>query len=147
MSIATQAQTHVAKNTIGIRLNLRGLTAVHWAAMSFATITGTIHLYLYLYATQSFVPFLLAGLGFLTAAGLVLTTFDRRVLYLGGIPFTMAQIGAWISLGMPDFQFGVVDKTIQIALIATLAYLFVRDRSERRERKVAQARTQIQRSA
>ena len=45
---------------------------------------GVIHLYLS--ATQSFVPFLLAELGFLTAAGLVLTTFDRRVLYLGGSP-------------------------------------------------------------
>lgn len=134
MSIATQAKTHVAKNTIGVRLNLRGLTAVHWAAMSLATVTGIIHLYLY--GTQSFVPFLLAGLGFLTAAGLMLTTFDRRVLYLGGIPFTMAQIGAWISLGMPDFQLGVVDKTIQIALICCLAYLFVRDRSERKAPKI-----------
>lgn len=126
MSITTQVKEELTKNTIGLRLNFRGLTRVQWSAMTLATITGGIHLYLY--ATQSFIPFLLAGLGFLALAGLMATTFDHRVLYLGGIPFTLAQIGAWIQLGMPDFMLGVADKTVQVVLIALFAYLYVSER-------------------
>ncbi len=123
MSITTQAKGKLAKNTIGLRLNFSGLTHVQWSAMALAAITGTVHLYLY--ATQSFVPFLLAGLGFFIAAALMGTTFDRRVLYLGGIPFTAMQIAVWVQMGMPDFELGVFDKTVQVLLIVLLAYLFV----------------------
>ena len=122
--------TYTKRNTLDIRPNFGDLTRVHWSAMALATVTGGVHLYLYW--TQSFVPFLLAGLGFLTLAGLLATTFDRRLLTLGGIPFTLAQIGAWVSLGMPDFMLGVADKTVQILLICVLAYLFVSERNARR---------------
>ena len=86
------------------------LTRVHWAAIGLAGITGIVHLYLY--RTQSFIPFPLAGLGFLTVAGLMGTPFDYRLLSLGGISFTAMQVAAWIQLEMPDFALGVVDKTI-----------------------------------
>lgn len=130
MSIATQAKGELTKNTVGLGLDLGGLTRARLGAMALATITGGVHLYLY--ATQSFVPFLLAGLGFLALAGLMATTFDHRVLYLGAIPFTLAQIGAWIALGTPDFALGVADKTVQVALIALFAYLFVIERRAER---------------
>jgi hypothetical protein len=126
MSITTKARGELTKNTLGLELDLGGLTHARLGAMALATITGGVHLYLY--ATQSFVPFLLAGLGFLALAGLMATTFDHRVLYLGAIPFTLAQIGAWIQLGMPDFVLGVADKSVQVALIALFAYLFVSER-------------------
>lgn len=129
MSITTQAKETITKNTLGLGLDLDGLTRAKAGAMALATVSGGVHLYLY--ATQSFIPFLLAGLGFLTLAALVGTTFDYRVLYLGGIPFTLAQIAAWIQLGMPDFTLGVADKTVQVALICLLAYLFVIERRSR----------------
>ncbi|MFC7225417.1 hypothetical protein ACFQKF_20335 [Halalkalicoccus sp. GCM10025322] len=122
---------YIRNNTIGIRPDLTSMTSKRWGAAALATISGSVHLYLY--ATQSFIPFLLAGLGFLTLAGLLATTFDHRLLYVGGIPFTLAQIAAWIQLGMPDFALGVADKTVQVALICLLAYLFV---SERRSKTV-----------
>ena len=108
----------------------RGLAAL------LAVITGGVHLYLF--TTQSFILFLLAGLGFLTIAALVATTFDHRLLYLGGIPFTAMQIVAWVQLGMPDFQLGVADKTVQIVLICLLGYLYV---SERRSADVETVET------
>lgn len=122
---------YIKNNTIGIRPDLNSMTGKRWGAAALATVSGGVHFYLYL--TQGFIPFLLAGLGFLTLAALLATTFDHRLLYLGGIPFTLAQIAAWIQLGMPDFLLGVADKTIQVALIVLLAYLFV---SERRSKTV-----------
>lgn len=115
--------TYIKNNTIGIRPNRGSMSWKHWGAIALAGITGGVHLYLY--ATQSFVPFLLAGLGFLTLAGLMGTTFDHRLLYFGGVVFTLTQISAWIALGMPDFALGVADKTIQVTLIGVLTSLYV----------------------
>lgn len=128
---------YIKNNTIGLRPALGSMGAKHWGAVALAAITGGIHLYLYW--TQSFIPFLLAGLGFLTLAGLMGTTFDHRLLYLGGIPFTAMQIAAWIQMGMPDFAIGVADKTVQVALIGLLAYLFV---SERRSKTAERTRSE-----
>lgn len=129
--------TYIRQNTIGIRPDFGAMTGKRGLAALLAAVTGGVHLYLF--ATQSFIPFLLAGLGFLTLAGLMGTTFDHRLLYLGGIPFTLMQIAAWISLGMPDFLLGVADKTIQIALIGLLAALYV---SERRSTATERTRTE-----
>ena len=129
--------TYIKDNTIGIRPALGSMGSKHWGAVALAVITGGVHLYLF--ATQSFIPFLLAGLGFLMLAGLMGTTFDHRLLYLGGIPFTLMQIAAWIQLGMPDFMLGVADKTVQVALVGLLAYLYV---SERRSAATERTRTE-----
>lgn len=128
---------YVKTNTIELRPTLDAMTGARWAALVLAAITGGVHLYLHW--TQSFVPFLLAGIGFLAMAALVPTTFDHRLLYLGGIPFTAMQIVAWVQLGMPDFQLGVADKTVQVLLICLLAYLFVSER-----RSDAAARTDVE---
>lgn len=107
----------------GYRFQTDTLTGVHWAAVGLATLTGVVHLYLYW--TQEFLPFLLAGLGFFGAVGLLMLNFHRRALYAVGIPYTAVQMAAWYVQGMPEFQLGVFDKAVQALLIVLLAYLFV----------------------
>lgn len=98
----------------------------HWAVAGLAAITGGVHAYLYL--TQGFVPFGFAAVVFFAAVvGLLLNVY-RRALYALGIPFTLAQVAMWYLQGMPDFALGVVDKAVQLALVALLAYLFVNER-------------------
>lgn len=106
------------------------MTRLHWVASVLATITGVVHLYLYW--VQGFLPFLLAGLGFFGAVVLLVVGVNRRLLYAVGIPFTGLQIVAWVVMGMPDFALGVFDKTVEVALVAALAYLFVTERRTKR---------------
>ena len=110
-----------------VQFTTDGLTGTHYAAMGVAAITGVVHLYLY-YA-QEFVPFLLAGLGFFGAIGLVLVLPRYRPwLYLAGVPYTLAQMAGWVAAGMPDFALGVADKAVQLVLIALLVVLYLRER-------------------
>lgn len=104
------------------------LTGLHWAAIGLAALTGAIHLYLYV--SEGFIPFLLAGAGFFGAVGLVLIGFYRRIVYLVGIPYTMAQIAGWYVLDGNFTAIAIVDKAAQVLLIALLAYLFVREGRE-----------------
>lgn len=106
------------------------MTRLHWLAAGLAAITGTVHLYLYW--AQAFLPFLLAGLGFFGAVVLLVGGVNRRLLYVVGVPFTGMQIAAWLALGMPDFLLGVFDKSVELALIAALVYLFVTERRTKR---------------
>lgn len=102
------------------------LTRLHVAAIALAATTGIVHLYLYW--SQGFVPFLLAGVGFFGAVALLVGGVNRRLLYAVGVPFTASQVAVWVVQGMPEFALGVFDKTVQIALVALLAYLFVTER-------------------
>lgn len=106
------------------------LTRLHWVAIVLALTTGVVHLYLYW--VQEFLPFLLAGLGFIGAVVLLVAGVNRRALYVVGVPFTGVQIVAWLAMGMPDFALGVFDKTVELALITALAYLFVTERRAKR---------------
>lgn len=126
MATTQRATTELAhRPTFGF--TTAGLTATHYAAIGLAGVTGLIHLYLY-YA-QEFLPFLLAGLGFFGAVGLLLTLPSYRPwLYLAGIPYTLAQMAGWYLAGMPDFELGVADKAVQVALIGLLAVLYLRER-------------------
>lgn len=95
--------------------------------MTLAAVTGIVHLYLYV--SQEYLPFLATGLGFVGAIALILLAGSyRKWIYLGLIPFTLGQMGAWVMQGMPDFYLGVFDKTVQVLLIALLVVLFLRDR-------------------
>lgn len=114
----------------GYGLQTNTLTGVHWAAIGLATVTGLVHLYLYW--TQEFLPFLLAGLGFFGAIGLLLLGVQRRLLYAVGVPYTAAQMVAWYLQGMPEFTLGVFDKAVQALLIVLLVYLFVVEGREAR---------------
>ena len=100
------------------------MTPVHWLAAPLATVTGVIHVYLYV--NQGFLPFLFAGVVFFVAiVGLLLNVY-RNVLYLLGIPFTAAQIVMWYAQGMPDMEIAMIDKPVQALLVLVLAYLLVR---------------------
>lgn len=113
------------------------LTRLHKVAIALAATTGIVHLYLYW--AQEFVPFLLAGLGFFGAVVLLVSGVNRRLLYAVGVPFTAAQIAVWVAQGMPEFALGAFDKTVQVALIAVLTYLFVSERRSLRTRTLVPA--------
>ena len=112
-----------AETATGSRFDTGSLSGLHWAAIALAAITGINHIYLYL--AEGFLPFLLAGLGFFGAIALLVVGFYRRWLYLLGIPYTAAQIVLWYLQGMPNFEFGLFDKAVQVLLIVLLAYLFL----------------------
>lgn len=110
-------------------MNTETLEVTHGVAMVLAAFTGAVHLYLYV--TQGFVPFLLAGLGFYGAIVLLIVTrgLYRQLLYLAGIPYTFAQIVAYYMVEQPETlsdvgTLAIVDKIVQVALIVVLAYLF-----------------------
>lgn len=121
--------SHQTARRRGFGLNVETLGAPHWIAIGLAAITGAVHLYLFV--DQGFFPFLLAGLGFYGAIGLLLVTkgLYRQLLYLAGIPYTVAQIGGYYAVERPAAfadvsTLALFDKTVQVALIAVLAYLF-----------------------
>ena len=103
-----------------------GLGPVHRLALGLAATTGVVHLYLFV--TDSWLPFLLAGAGFLGAVGLFLALPGyRRPLYVAGVLFTLAQVAAYLLVPMGPVWLAVLDKTVQVALVLALGYLFVAD--------------------
>lgn len=75
------------------------LSRTHWSAIVLAVITGAIHLYLYV--TEDWLPFLLAGVAFFGAIALFVRLKSyRRYLYVVGIAFTLSQIGGYLLLPM-----------------------------------------------
>lgn len=111
-------------------LRTESLTGIHWLGVVLALVTGVLHLLLASF-DQPFglrVAFALAGLGFLGAVALFLIDYRRDLLYLVGIPFTAIQIVIYVVQWWPDLldPLGVVDKVVQIALIAVLVILYRR---------------------
>jgi hypothetical protein len=111
--------------------SLGGLAAVGIVA---AIISAGIHLRLGVGFIDSplGISFILAGLGFLGAVGLVLLNYRRRTVYAVGIPFTAVQIGIWYYLnfaaGPKAFPadvgtLGAIDKVAQVVLILVLIAL------------------------
>ena len=113
-----------------IRFETASFELIHWVAIVLAAVTGLVHVYLY--TTQGFLLFLLAGLGFFGAIGLLLILPSlRKWLYGVGVPYTLAQIVGWYTMEQPaslgDIStLALADKTVQIALIAVLLLLFLR---------------------
>lgn len=123
------ASTQATVSEASLATPTSSLTMVHWGTLSLAAITGVIHLYLYV--TESWLPLLLAGAGFFGAIGLFFLLKDyRRYLYLVGIPFTMAQIGGYLMFPMGPIELAVIDKTVQVAFIVALGYLYVTERKQ-----------------
>lgn len=52
-------------------------------------------------------------------------------LYLGGIPYTLAQIGGYLLFPMGPVWLAAIDKVVQVAFIIALAYLFTTERRKR----------------
>lgn len=123
------ASTQATVSEASLATPTSSLTMVHWGTLSLAAITGVIHLYLYV--TESWLPLLLAGAGFFGAIGLFFLLKDyRRYLYLVGIPFTVAQIGGYLMFPMGPIELAVIDKTVQVAFIVALGYLYVTERKQ-----------------
>lgn len=111
-----------------IRFETASLGGMHWSAIGLAAVTGLVHLYLYF--TQGFFLFLLAGLGFFGAIGLIMILpAYRKWLYAAGVPYTLAQIVGWYTIERPA-SFGdisgiaLLDKAVQVVFIVLLIQLF-----------------------
>lgn len=120
------------------RWETASLTTLHWVAVALAAVTGLVHLGLGLsdIGTPMGISFLLAGLGFFAGIALLLRGYRRRLLYLLGIAYTGLQIVLYVAFNWPNVVFladgsvyveGVVDKVVQLALVATLVALYRRE--------------------
>jgi len=114
----SQAQTATPTE---IGWNPSALSGIQWLAVVLAAITGAIHLYIFW--SEEYVPFLVAGAVFFAAILGLLFNVYPMVLYALGIPFTAGQIVLWYDAGMPSATLGVADKAVQVLLMAVLAYL------------------------
>jgi hypothetical protein len=107
------------------------LTTLHRVGIVLAAITGVIHLAFGALAidTAQGVSFVLAGVAFFVAAGLVVVDYRRRLIYLVGIPFTAVQIVLYFYLNWPNVisPLGIGDKVVQTGLIAILVVLYRRE--------------------
>jgi len=125
-TVRTATETTGRRTLGGFGYRDETMTTAHWVVAGLAAVTGGVHAYLYL--TQGFLPFGFAAVVFFAAVvGLLLNVY-RRALYALGIPFTLAQVAMWYLQGMPDFALGVVDKAVQLALVAMLIYLLLNER-------------------
>ena len=107
------------------------LTRLHWVGIVLAAITGVVHLYFGVLAldTVQGASFVLAGIAFFVAIGLLILDVRRRLLYLVGIPFTGIQVVLYFYLNWPNVfnPGGIGDKVVQVALIAVLVVLYRRE--------------------
>jgi hypothetical protein len=107
------------------------LTRLHWIGIVLAAITGIVHLYFGVLALDTLqgASFVLAGIAFFVAIGLLLLDVRRPLLYLAGIPFTGVQVVLYFYLNWPNVLSpgGIGDKVVQVALIAILVILYRRE--------------------
>jgi hypothetical protein len=111
----------------GLSLRTESLTALHWAGVVLAAVTGVIHVFLGVSFIDSPLgwSFLVAGVGFFGGIVALLVDYRRRLVYLLGIPFTAGQIVIWYVLNAPDFGTpGIVDKVVQVLFIVVLVVLY-----------------------
>lgn len=112
------------------RIDTSSLTWMHWLAGALALLSGVIHLVIGVrFIDQpTGVPFILAGLGFFGGVGLALLDYRRRLLYLVGVVFVLAQIVAYYYINyLNDPAISPVegiDKAAQVVLIVLLVVLY-----------------------
>lgn len=116
-------------------LRIDSLGGLHWLGIVAAVVTAGVHLFLgvRMFPSGMGISFILAGLGFIGAVGLVLVDYRRKTLYIIGIPFTLIQGVLWYVVnftgsGAKAFPAGIgtlgaIDKIAQAALIAILVIL------------------------
>ena len=114
------------------------LTRLHYLGVVLATITGLVHLVLGAAvlsenpADPLALSFVGAAAGF--AGGIVAvlrgSVRARTWAILLGIPFTAGQIVLYVALNWPDIfgVVGIVDKVVQVGLLAVLVELYRRHR-------------------
>jgi len=120
--------------TGGTTLRTESLGGLHWVGIVAALVSGAIHLLLGIgiFPSGMGISFILAGLGFLGAVGLVLIAYRRRTVYAVGIPFVLVQIVLWYVINFADGSkafpgdigtFGAIDKIAQLVLLGVLVAL------------------------
>jgi hypothetical protein len=122
------------------RVATESLSGLHWAGAALAVVSGVIHLVLGVGSLFGGdvgfgVAFLLAGVAFLVAVGLLVIDYRRPLLYAVGVPFVAVQVVAWYwlnygSTGRPLGSIGgieIVDKLAQLLLIGVLVVLYRRE--------------------
>jgi peptidoglycan/LPS O-acetylase OafA/YrhL len=112
------------------RIDTSSLTWIHWLAGALALLSGVIHLVLGIqfWGDPTSGPFVLAGLGFFAGVGLALVDYRRRLLYLVGVVFVLAQVVAYYYINhLNDPAISPVegiDKAAQVVLIVLLLVLY-----------------------
>lgn len=120
--------------TRGIQLETESLPGLAWVGILAALVSAIVHLVLGVRMVPSGmgISFVLAGLGFLGAIGLVLFGIRRQAVYAIGVPFTLVQIGLWYLVNFADGSksfpadigtLGAVDKIAQAVLVGVLLVL------------------------
>lgn len=131
---AGKIQYMAADNTAGVVLRTESLGGIHWVGIVAAVISAGIHLLLgvRMFPSGMGVSFVLSGVGFLGAIGLVLIGYRRRTVYALGIPFVLVQVVLWLVInfvnGSKAFPgdigtFGAIDKLAQVVLLGVLVVL------------------------
>jgi hypothetical protein len=114
--------TQEGRQQTGLSYGIESLRTLDWTAIALAIATPAIHLYLF--TTEDWLPFLLAG-GFLGAVALLIALPKcRHWLYPVGALFVVSQIVGYLVLPLGPVWIGVLDKAIQVALIVVLVQLF-----------------------
>lgn len=130
MSTGTVVERPQYRNVIGF--DRAHMTMYHWLIAALAATSGVVHLYLF--ATTEWVMFLAAGLGFFAAIGAMLLVryghVLRRAIYALTIAFTAGQIGGWYVMDGTITTLALIDKPVQVALIALLVYLIWKETSD-----------------
>ncbi|MCO8255780.1 hypothetical protein NKF26_18385 [Haladaptatus sp. AB618] len=107
------------------------VSSMHLGVALLALFTAAVHFYLFLDHGELIMA--LAGLGFLGGIGLFFIGVNRLYLYSVGILYTAVQILLWVNDGMPHVgSFGLIDKVVQVLLIAALGYLLLHQRQHSR---------------
>lgn len=108
-----------------VGVDVASFTAADWLVIGLGALSGAVHLYLY--ATEEYLPFLLAGVGFFGAIALlaVLPGY-RRYLYPIGLLFVLAQIAGYLAMGAAfdtPLWLDALDKLAQLLLVVLLSWL------------------------
>ena len=122
------------EETAGSTLQSESLRGLHWVGILAAVVTAAVHLLLGVRMLPSGlgISFVLAGLGFLGAIGLVFVGYRRRTVYAVGVPFVLVQVVLWLVInfvnGPKTFPgdigtLGAVDKVAQVVLVGVLLAL------------------------
>lgn len=103
------------------------LSTLEQAVLVLVGVTAVTHLYAGV--VEGAPPVLLAGVGFVGGAVLYLRGTRRHALTLAAIPYTAVQIPLWYVAKAGNFTaVGYLDKAAQVALVALLVVLVLRQR-------------------
>lgn len=105
---------------------LDSLSGQDWLAVSLAAASGLLHLVLYATATR--LPSLVAGIGYVALAGLLVgLRARRRLVYPLGALFVVTQLLTSLGFPVAPVPVGYLDLALQGLLVLVLALQFSED--------------------